>query len=83
MSKKFRPITKAEAVRKVGSMTKIAQMLGITRGAVSSWANEGPIPIECDLQLRFITAPDLFQTPDMSAEEIVRLLVQRRRKRSD
>jgi hypothetical protein len=43
MKTDFDGMTKAEAVRRAGSQTALAEMLGITKQAVSRWGYEMPL----------------------------------------
>lgn len=52
-------ITKQQAVKAIGSVPALADLLGITRSAVYQWP-DGPIPTEQAYRLHY-RRPDLFK----------------------
>lgn len=53
-------ITKEEAVAHFGTQSALAKALGITKGAVSQWEANKPIPEVHALRLRHVIAPEAF-----------------------
>lgn len=54
-----KPITKADALTLYPTATALAEALGVGKSAVSMW-DEGPIPEEHDLKLRYELKPGAF-----------------------
>lgn len=59
-----KPITKEEAISLFGSgrgaQKRLAEALGLSKQAVSDWADGAPIPKEHDLRLRYELKPEAF-----------------------
>jgi len=53
-------MTKSEAIEIFGSSKKVADALGITKGAVSNWPKES-IPRARELEIKHILRPELFE----------------------
>ncbi len=53
-------ITKEQAIELYGSRVRLAEALGITKAAVSQWADGKPIPEAQALKIRFILKPEQF-----------------------
>ncbi len=55
-------LTKREIIQALGSQAGIARILGLTRGAVTQWPMDAPIPEYRELQLRALY-PEKFGDP--------------------
>jgi DNA-binding transcriptional regulator YdaS (Cro superfamily) len=54
-------LTKQQAIELFGTGTALADSLGISKGAVSQWPDDKPIPKEHALNIRFVLKPDSFK----------------------
>lgn len=52
-------MTKADAIKKAGSIANLARILGITTNAISNWPDEKPIPKGREWQLK-VLRPEWF-----------------------
>jgi len=50
-------MTKEQAISLYGSASRLAEALGITKGAVSLWRDDRPIPERHELRLRYELKP--------------------------
>ena len=55
-------LTKREIIQALGSQADISRILGLTRGAVTQWPMDTPIPWARELQLRALY-PEKFGDP--------------------
>lgn len=53
-------ITKEKAIELYGSRVRLAEALGISKAAISQWADGEPIPEAQALKIRFILKPEAF-----------------------
>ena len=70
-------ITKDKAVQLTsGNKAALARALGITKAAVNSWPNTGPIPFLSEIRIRYIAFPELCsgiaETPAELGKKIVK-----------
>jgi hypothetical protein len=56
-------IYKRDVLAVYGTHEAAARALGITRGAVTMWPEDRPIPDRHALRLRFVLRPDIFGPP--------------------
>lgn len=75
---KFKRLTKDQAIKPYGSGNKLAEALGVTKGAVSFWRSGEPIPLHMDLALRYVVAPEKFNAPYLTGTEVVQLVMENR-----
>lgn len=54
-------ITKEQAIALYGNKVRLAEALGISKAAVSQWADDKPIPEAQALKIRFILKPEEFK----------------------
>ena len=61
-------IRKKQAIDAYGTQQALADALGISRTAVTMWADDKPIPKEHALRLRYELKPELFGAADVLQE---------------
>jgi len=60
-------ISKQDAISAYGTQQALADALGISRTAVTMWADDKPIPENHALKLQYELKPDLFGKPQERA----------------
>ena len=65
-------LTKQGAIQLFDNRAQLARALGITRGAVTNWPEDKPIPINRELQLRLYICPEKFEGGKPRASTVLR-----------